>query len=197
MNDPYLYSNKVPFVLQMKQDLERHEGYRFYAYPDVLSKLYKRFPREPWGYKPAREILTKLGVRPEDAAESGAPWTVGHGFAVGITMDMTMERQLSERKLEQHILEGEEVLYRALPWAKEASFVTKTVLLNMAFNMGIKSLLGFKNTLRFVREKNYEQAARNMSQSLWYKQVGTRAKELVERMRTQQIKAEHKAPAKL
>ena len=67
----------------------------------------------------------------------------------------------------------------------------KTVLLNMAFNMGVKGLLGFRNTLTFISQKNYEQAARNMTQSLWYKQVGKRAVELTERMRTQQISAAH------
>lgn len=195
--DPYLYSSKLKLVLQMKSDLERHEGYRYYAYPDVLSPLFKAHPREQWGFKPAREILSKLGIRAEDAAKSGAPWTVGHGFAVGITLDMTMDRQLSERKLEQHILEGEQQLYAALPWAKDASFVTKTVLLNMMFNMGLRSLLGFKNTLRYIKDKNYEKAASNMTQSLWYRQVGSRAKELVERMRTQTILPAHRAKEKL
>lgn len=194
MVDPYLFSNKIPFVLQMKKDLERHEGYRFYAYPDLLSDLYKKYRGLEWGFKPARELLRL--VKDMDETD-GRPWTVGFGDTHGVTPDSTAPREQAERRLERHIMEFEAELVSALPWVKEASFVTRTVLLNMAFNMGLHGLLKFKNTLRFVRDKDYARAASNMSQSLWYRQTGIRAKELVERMRTQEILPAHKAKEKL
>lgn len=174
---------------QVAGDLNRHEGFREYAYPDPLSPLMKKHPSKDWGFKPARDVLKTLGVSVEQAAKDGAPWTVGHGFTGGVTLDSRMDRFTSDRKLEQKILEVDTALSNVLSWYKEASFVTKTVLINMAFNMGLKGLLGFRNTLQFISQKNYEQAARNMTQSLWFRQVGNRAKELVERMRTQQIPA--------
>lgn len=194
VNDPYLYSNKIPFVLQMKKDLERHEGYRYYAYPDPLSPLAKKYRGLDWGFKPARELLALI----KDMDETqGRPWTVGFGDTHGVNPDTVAPRQLAERRLEQHIMEKEAALEAALPWYKQASFVTRTVLLNMAFNMGVQGLLGFRNTLKFIQQKDYERAAHNMTLSLWYRQVPIRAKELVERMRTQEIKAEHKAPERL
>ena len=102
-----------------------------------------------------------------------------------------MNRITAERRLEQEILDVDRALSNVLTWYKDTSFVTKTILINMAFNLGVKGLLGFRNTLTFISQKNYEQAARNMTQSLWYKQVGKRAVELTERMRTQQISAAH------
>lgn len=194
VSDPYLYSNKIPFVLQMKKDLERHEGYRYYAYPDPLSSLAKKYRGLDWGYRPARELLTLV----KDMDESdGAPWTVGFGDTHGVNPDTVAPRQLAERRLEQHIMTKEAALEAALPWVKDASFVTRTVLLNMVFNMGLQGLLGFRNTLRFVQQKDFERAAHNMTLSLWYRQVPLRAKELVERMRTQAIEPSHKAKERL
>lgn len=174
-------------VRQVAGDLNRHEGFREYAYPDPLSPLMAKYRTEKWGFKPAREILAKLGVPVQTAAKDGAPWTVGHGFTGSTTLDSRMDRITSERKLEQKILEVDSALSNVLTWYKDASFVTRTVLINMSFNMGLKGLLGFRNTLQFISQKNYEQAARNMTQSLWYRQVKGRAVELVERMRTQTI----------
>ena len=61
--------------------------------------------------------------------------------------------------------------------------VRKSVLLNMCFNLGISGLLGFKNTLTFVKAGDWEQAANGMLASKWAKQVGRRAIELSELMR--------------
>lgn len=61
--------------------------------------------------------------------------------------------------------------------------VRKSVLLNMCFNLGINGLLGFKNTLAFIKTGDWERAANNMLVSRWAKQVGRRAIELSELMR--------------
>ena len=193
--DMTLMTNKqTALVRQVTSDLDRHEGFREYAYPDPLSPLMKQHPRERWGFVPARQILERLGISTTDAAKSGHPWTVGHGFTGGTTLDSRMSRLMSERKLEEKVVEMDGVLKNTLTWYKDATDVTKGILINMAFNLGLKGLLGFKNTLRFISEKNYEQASRNMLQSLWAKQVKVRAEELAERMRTQQISPAHKVP---
>lgn len=174
---------------QVVGDLDRHEGFREFAYPDPLSALFKKHPGKDWGFRPARDILAELGVSAQEAAKTGAPWTVGFGFTHGVTLDSRMNRITAERKLEQEALSVDTALSNTLTWYKDATFVTKTVLINMAFNLGLKGLLGFRNTLKFISQKNYEQAASNMKQSLWYRQVKGRAIELTERMRTQTIPA--------
>jgi GH24 family phage-related lysozyme (muramidase) len=165
-----------------------------YAYPDPLTPLAKKYKGLPWGFKPARELLALI----KDMDESdGMPWTVGFGFTQGTTPDSVIQRTPAERKLESKILEMDATLGIKLPWYKDTSHVVKTVLINMAFNMGWPTLLTFKNTLRFVAAKNYTQAARNMTLSKWYGQVGDRAKELVARMATQTIEAANKAPERI
>lgn len=191
--DMTLMTNKqTALVRQVTSDLDRHEGFREYAYPDPLSKLQAQHPRERWGFVPARQILERLKISTDVAATSGHPWTVGHGFTGGTTLDSRMSRLMSERKLEEKVIEMDGVLKNTLTWYKDATEVTKGILINMAFNMGVNGLLGFHNTLRFISEKNYEQAAKNMEQSLWYRQVKGRAVELTERMRTQTILPAHK-----
>lgn len=178
---------------QVKSDLMRHEGYREFAYPDPLSPLFKKYPHLKWGYKPARELL------PADTDWSlGAPWTVGYGFTgEGITHESRMDRTISERKLEEKILQVNSALGRALSWYQNTTFVTKTILINMTFNMGLVGVLKFKNTLAYIKAQNYTQAAANMEKSLWYRQVGVRARELVKRMRTQTIEPQHAAQEKI
>lgn len=61
--------------------------------------------------------------------------------------------------------------------------VRQSVLLNMCFNLGIKGLLEFKNTLSFIGAGDWERAANGMLASKWAKQVGMRAIELSEMMR--------------
>jgi len=193
MSTPYLKTSETALLLQVKSDLERHEGFREFAYPDPLSKLFKKYPKLPWGFKPAREIA------PKDAnLEDGKPWTVGFGFTHGVTADSRITRITAERLLEQKILDMNESLGHALAtWYKDATTITKGVLINMAFNMGQAGLLKFRNTLGYMKAKNYTQAAANMRLSLWYKQVKKRAEELARRIETQEIEAAHKAPEKL
>lgn len=57
------------------------------------------------------------------------------------------------------------------------------VCVNMAFNLGRNRLSKFKNMITAVNEGNYANAADEMVNSRWYKQVGNRSKELVEIMR--------------
>lgn len=75
-------------------------------------------------------------------------------------------------------------LDRELPWWRDLDPVRQRVLINMAFNLGIKGLMGFRNTLRMVREGDYAGAAEGMLNSLWARQVKGRAVRLSEMMKT-------------
>jgi lysozyme len=191
MNTPYLYIGETKLLRQVKSDLARHEGFREYAYPDPLSPIGKKYKGLywPWGYVPARVLLSRIpGARDKD----GAPWTYGFGFTSNVTPDSMITRIQAERRLEDLILSMNNLLGEKLPtWYNQASLVTKTVLINMAFNIGIDGLLKFKRTLAYVKAFDFANAAHNMELSLWYKQVGTRAKELVQRMRTQSIEPQY------
>ena len=70
-----------------------------------------------------------------------------------------------------------------LPWASSLDQTRFEVLVEMAFNLGIAGLLGFKQTLAAIKAGHYDQAAIQMLDSRWAKQVGKRADELAAMMR--------------
>ena len=86
--------------------------------------------------------------------------------------------------LESDILQCEKQILSEIPKIYlQIDEVRKSVLLNMCFNLGIKGLHSFKNTLAFISAGDWERAANGMLASKWVKQVGRRAIELSELMR--------------
>ena len=65
-----------------------------------------------------------------------------------------------------------------LPWWTGMDDARQNVLANMCFNMGIGTLLTFKNTLAAMERGDYKAAAEGMAASKWAKQVGARAARL-------------------
>lgn len=86
--------------------------------------------------------------------------------------------------LHNDIAEKTAQVLAALPWAKELSEPRLGVLINMAFQMGTRGLLGFPSMLGAVRTGDYETAALHMVNSKWAKhQTPARAHRLAEQMR--------------
>ena len=75
-------------------------------------------------------------------------------------------------------------LDKRLSWWTSLDDARKGVLVNMAFQMGIDGLLGFKNTLKMIQSGDYLAASKGMLNSLWAKQTPARAKRMSEQMRT-------------
>lgn len=57
-------------------------------------------------------------------------------------------------------------------------------LLDMAYNMGVSSLLGFYATLPMIQRGEYQRAAVNLKSSKWYKQVGRRSRAICQMIST-------------
>lgn len=75
-------------------------------------------------------------------------------------------------------------LDKQIPWWSTIGQTRRDVLINMAYSLGINELLKFKKTLNEIEAGNYEQAAKEMLDSNWVKQVPNHANELSEMMRT-------------
>ncbi len=58
------------------------------------------------------------------------------------------------------------------------------VMIEMCFNLGINRLKGFKKMLAAVQDENYTEAASQMLDSTWARQVGNRATTLANLMKT-------------
>ena len=80
-------------------------------------------------------------------------------------------------------------------WYNQLDEVRRAVILNMAFNLGKPTLLKFKKFIGALSDDDYETASKEMvtgsdgvSPSKWASQVGSRAYELADQMRTGQWK---------
>lgn len=111
--------------------------------------------------------------------------TVGK-YTIGVGRNLSdrgINHEESQFMLDNDIKLVESDLNSKLPWWVNLTDNRQRVLANMCFNLGINRLLGFKNTLEFIKTGEYNKAADGMLQSLWAKQVGERATRLSNMMR--------------
>lgn len=125
------------------------------------------------------------GLRLTAYQDTVGVWTIGYGATgAGISRGVTWTQVQAEQRLIDDIRRHNDEIHSKLPWMKSLDPVRRRVLENMAFNLGIAGLLGFKNTLEFVRTGQYAKAADGMLASKWAKQVKGRAVRLANEMRT-------------
>lgn len=118
-----------------------------------------------------------------DPLSGGDPWTIGYGHTGPEVRKglVWTEKQCSDALFQDASKHNEELL-KALPWVATLDPVRRDVLYNMAFNLGVKGLLGFKRTLDLVKQGHYKRASEGMLRSLWAKQVKGRATRLAKEM---------------
>lgn len=101
--------------------------------------------------------------------------TIGLGLNCktrGLTLDESI--YIAENVL----AESEQDIVKYLPFYKEMNDARKTVLLEMCYNMGIGNLLEFRDMIACLVKKDYDNAAKEMLDSTWRKQVKGRAERL-------------------
>lgn len=123
------------------------------------------------------------GLRLKAYKDTVGVWTVGYGHA-HVAPGTVWTQEQAEAALIEDVKKHNAELERAIPWIARLDPVRRRVLQNMAFNLGVRGLLGFKSTLAMVQSGDYAGAARGMLNSLWAKQVKGRAVRLAEQMRT-------------
>lgn len=69
----------------------------------------------------------------------------------------------------------EEELGNAFRFYKDLDPVRQDAMINMAFNLGITRLRGFRMALKLMETKEYDEASMEFLDSLWASQVGQRA----------------------
>ena len=112
---------------------------------------------------------------------SAGKLTIGVGRNIqdnGITMEE------AEYFLQNDIAEARSQLLHAFPWMGELNDARISAMINFTFNVGIGTVKKFEKALAALKEKNYDEAANQMMKSLWARQVGNRAIEVTEQIRT-------------
>lgn len=102
-------------------------------------------------------------------------WSIGWGRNLE---DNGISEKEAEILLTNDITNAKLQLFDAFPWAGKLDEDRKCVLIEMVFNMGIKSFKGFKKMLAACQKGEWDKAASEMLDSDWHRQVGKRAETL-------------------
>ena len=140
---------------KLQEELELDEGCKYEIYLDDLG-----YPTFGIGH-----LIT------DDAPE--------YGWEVGASIDTVRVHEAFESDIEG-VLSDCSKLYSDFGDLPEEA---QRVIANMMFNMGLTRLSKFKGMKRGVDARNWNDAADEMVDSRWYRQVTNRANRLVERMR--------------
>ena len=111
-------------------------------------------------------------------------WTIGIGILIDKRKGGGLRPEESEYIFRNRLKLLDAELTDRLPWISKLDPARKGVLINMAFQMGVAGLLGFKNTLALIQAGKYQDAAKAMLQSKWATQTPARANRLSRQMET-------------
>jgi lysozyme len=125
-----------------------------------------------------------------EASKSHAYKCTAGKITIGVGRNIDPEGGLGLTKdeiaylLRNDIERVEDELSRQLPWIIELSNVRIDALIDICFNLGLPRFLKFVKALDALEAGDYEMSANEFMDSLWAKQVGYRAYEVTEMIRT-------------
>lgn len=102
-----------------------------------------------------------------------------YGLPTGTPVSEQRVMELYEQDLDTAV----DDVFTLFPMVREYPNRVKRVLINMAFNLGLKRLAGFKRMIGHVKRCNWFEAADEMLRSKWATQVPNRANALAKMMR--------------
>ena len=109
--------------------------------------------------------------------------TIGYGRLVDKRLGGGISQEEADFLLANDIKNCIKILSAQIGTFGNLSETRKIVLINMYFNLGNR-LFKFSNMLSAIQEQNYEEAAKQMLDSKWAKQVKGRANELASMMKS-------------
>jgi len=108
-------------------------------------------------------------------------WTIGVGRNLE---DVGLSDEEIDILLLNDIVRTKELMDDYIPWHNDLDEVRQEALINFVFNVGIGTTMKFKNAMAALEEQDYDTAAIEMMDSNWAKQVGNRAIEITEMIKT-------------
>ena len=127
------------------------------------------------------QIMRDEGLRLKVYIDSLGHPTIGFGRALDVQGISLAEAELM---LDNDILEYRAGVLSRLPWSATLDEPRLAVLVGMAFNLGLRGLLGFRRMLEAAERGDWPAAATEMLDSRWATQVPVRAGRLALQMQT-------------
>ena len=115
--------------------------------------------------------------------------TVGYGFLVAaLSPDELklnggkvepMSKEVAEKILNLKVARLRKRVPECLPWLASKPQSVQDTLIEMAYQLGLAGLMGFRHTLGCIEAGDYAQAARNLRASLLYRQTPKRVEDYI------------------
>ena len=129
-----------------------------------------------------RETITRHeGSRLDMYQDSLGIWTIGVGHNI---QEKGISPAVMELMLDEDIEEAIVELKRSVSFFSKMPEQVQEALVNLSFNMGIPRLMQFKKTLAYLRDGDFEAAADELLDSRYAEQVGRRADEVADMIRS-------------
>lgn len=143
------------------------------------------YPRRMMGIE---ELLKREeGFVPHAYKDHLGFWTIGYGKLIDERKGGGITERQALTLLRDDIDERRHALILALPWFPQLDEARQTILIAMAFQMGVDGVLKFKNTLAAVKAGDYVQAAKGIRSSKWAEQTPGRAERMAKAMETGEL----------
>lgn len=156
------------FISNVLKRTKKYEGFRNDVYIDTVGKATigygTNLDNENISYGVQTLLLKTLREHLENGGTISKQWT---GFF--------MPKGEAEAMLKLDLQERWEELLQRLPFVFQLPPLAKEILLDMCYNLGIGRLLKFKRFLAALQRNDYINAAIEMLDSRWAKQVKRRA----------------------
>jgi lysozyme len=98
--------------------------------------------------------------------------------------DVGISEEEAEMLLQNDIQRATVQIQAEFPWTEQLDEVRFSALINFTFNVGIGTVGKFVNAMALLRDGSYDMAADEFLNSRWAKQVGQRAIEVTDQIRT-------------
>lgn len=144
--------------MSLIENIKAHEGFRDHIYKDSVGKA-----------------------------------TIGYGFLVSaLSPDELalnngkaepMNKEVAEKILNLKVSKLKKRVFQCLPWLADKPQNVQDVLTEMAYQLGLAGLLGFRHTLSCIEAGDYAQAAKNLRASLLYRQTPKRVEDYIRGLR--------------
>ena len=115
------------------------------------------------------------GYKPTIYIDSVGVETVG----IGHNLHKPLRREAILHILRDDIDDATNECVHNFPWFADLTQPRQWAMINLCFNLGIARLLKFVKFLAAMELGNYDTAAEELKDSLWFKQVGKRGPEIV------------------
>lgn len=129
-------------------------------------------------------IKAHEGFRDKIYKDSLGKATIGYGFLVAALSPDELKlnggkvepisKEVAEKILNLKVAKLQKRVFQCLPWLQSKPQNVQDTLIEMAYQLGLAGLMGFRHTLGCIEAGDYAQATKNLKASLLYRQTPRR-----------------------